>query len=90
MIVKFAKAANITYKTTGGNDLKKTTMGCARPNCNCLEIAEEKAGGPVKSYPCLANDFSEQDEKEKLKQAKPIDIEKLLSKVDLSNPLKSE
>ena len=28
---------------------------CTKPNCNCIEIAEQNNGGnPVKSYPCLA------------------------------------
>lgn len=28
---------------------------CTKPNCDCVAKAEEKAGGPVKSYPCLAD-----------------------------------
>jgi hypothetical protein len=29
---------------------------CTKPNCNCIEIAEQKNGGqPVKSYQCLAD-----------------------------------
>lgn len=28
---------------------------CNKPHCNCLEIAEAKAGGPVQNYPCLAD-----------------------------------
>lgn len=30
---------------------------CSKPNCDCVEQAEKKAGGPVKSYPCLAEGF---------------------------------
>jgi hypothetical protein len=28
--------------------------GCTKPNCDCLEKAEQEAGGHVKSYQCLA------------------------------------
>lgn len=33
--------------------------GCTKPNCDCIEIAEREAGGPVKSYQCLHADYSE-------------------------------
>lgn len=26
---------------------------CIKPNCDCLDVAEAKAGGGVKEYPCL-------------------------------------
>lgn len=29
---------------------------CTQPECDCLEQAEKKAGGPVKKYECLARD----------------------------------
>lgn len=37
--------------------LKKELAKCSKPNCDCVEQAEKKAGGPVKSYPCLAEGF---------------------------------
>lgn len=36
---------------------------CTKPNCNCLEIAEENEGGPVKKYACLADNSGLKDEK---------------------------
>jgi hypothetical protein len=33
---------------------QKLKTSCTKPNCNCIEIAEQKNGGnPVKSYECL-------------------------------------
>ncbi len=51
------------YKTATGGDLSKETavraedvkqFECTKPDCDCLEQAEELAGGGVKQYPCLA------------------------------------
>ena len=37
------------------DDFFKEEEGCTKPNCDCIEIAEQKNGGdPVKNYPCLA------------------------------------
>lgn len=34
---------------------QKLNTSCTKPNCNCIEIAEQKNGGnPVKSYECLS------------------------------------
>lgn len=30
---------------------------CTKPNCDCVAKAEEKASGPVQSYPCLADNY---------------------------------
>lgn len=38
---------------------------CTKPICNCLDLAELKAGGPVKSYPCLAGCEDANEEKAK-------------------------
>lgn len=36
-------------------------MPCTKPNCDCVEKAEEKNGGPVKyGYPCLHHDIEEE------------------------------
>lgn len=51
------------YEKITGKDLSKQTSvraedvkqdPCTKPDCNCLEQEEERAGGGVKSYPCLA------------------------------------
>lgn len=28
---------------------------CTKPYCDCIEKAEQAAGGPIKNYPCLAD-----------------------------------
>lgn len=35
-------------------DAEQWAKKCTRPDCNCILLAELKAGGPVKSYECLA------------------------------------
>lgn len=35
--------------------MEKSTEKCTKPDCDCLEIAEQKAGGQVKNYPCLVS-----------------------------------
>ena len=35
--------------------MEKSIGKCTKPDCDCLEIAEQKAGGQVKNYPCLVS-----------------------------------
>ena len=46
--------------------MNNTEQKCTKPDCDCIEQAELKAGGPVKSYPCLKAKYVE-DEMTKLK-----------------------
>lgn len=47
-------------------------INCTSPKCNCLKEAEREAGGPVKSYQCLAP-VKESD------KLKPITINDILA-----------
>lgn len=52
---------------------------CTKPNCDCVEIAEQKNGGnPVKSYPCLHSDFDADQEKQPVKEEKEVPKEDIM------------
>lgn len=59
--------------------MEKSTEKCTKPDCDCLEIAEQKAGGQVKSYPCLAShtEFT----KEKSSKTEKSKLETLISEL---------
>lgn len=67
-------------------------MACTKPNCKCWEIEVERLNGeyPKHGFPCLDKDENElmlqkKDEKEKIRQANPVDIEKIKAKLNVPN-----